>query len=87
MANEVVALREFRDRHLLTNLLGREFVSMYYTYSPPVADYIREHEAVRTAVRIALWPIVFTVKYPEPIAAFILCLVLGVFVWRQNKYE
>ena len=86
MASEVVALREFRDRHLLTNAPGRAFVSMYYTYSPPLAAYIREHEAIRAAVRISLWPLVYAVKYPEPIGAGLLGILLGIVVLRRRKW-
>jgi len=59
----VMALREFRDRFLLTNGPGRMFVALYYRISPPVADVIGRHEYLRAATRIFLAPIIFAVKY------------------------
>ncbi len=51
-AKEIDILREFRDEVLLPNGLGAEFVSFYYTTSPPIADFISQHEVLRTAVRV-----------------------------------
>jgi hypothetical protein len=54
----VAELRRFRDRVLLPSPLGRRAVDLYYAVSPPIADLIREDEAARSAVRLALDPIV-----------------------------
>ena len=56
MAPQVEALREFRDQRLMTNRPGRMLVTLYYTVSPPLADMIRGHEALRNATRVALTP-------------------------------
>ena len=58
MDNEVRYLRAFRDQYLLTNAAGRQFVELYYAVSPPIADYIREHDALRALVRAGLRPLV-----------------------------
>jgi len=51
-AKEIDILREFRDTILLPNSLGAKFVSLYYKTSPPLADFISQHEVLRTAVRV-----------------------------------
>ncbi len=58
MAAEVTALRRFRDHYLMQTEAGRVFVRLYYRYSPALADYIRERDELRAAVRAALWPLV-----------------------------
>jgi len=51
-AKEIDILREFRDAVLLPNSLGAKFVSLYYKTSPPIADFISQHEVIRTTVRV-----------------------------------
>jgi parallel beta-helix repeat protein len=51
-AKEIDILREFRDTVLLPNSLGLRFVSLYYKTSPPIADFISQHEVLRTMVRV-----------------------------------
>ncbi len=66
----VQVLRNFRDRYLLKNGLGREFVRLYHQYSPPVAALIKDHEILRTATRVLLTPVVYGVKYPLGLLGF-----------------
>ena len=54
----VMILREFRDRFLLTNSVGKAFVRLYYRYSPPAANFIADKDSLRGAVRFALLPAV-----------------------------
>ncbi len=78
---EVDTLREFRDRHLLTNAAGTWLVEFYYRHSPPIADYIRERDGLRALVRAGLTPIIYAIRYPFlPVFA---CLVL--FLWRYRQ--
>ena len=54
----VKILREFRDRFLLTNSIGKSFVKFYYKYSSSVANFIAEHATLRVIVRVSLLPVV-----------------------------
>jgi len=54
----VVLLRQFRDKCLLTNPLGRAFVKFYYHNSPPVARFIAQSEPSKALVRILLLPFI-----------------------------
>ncbi|GAB6162854.1 hypothetical protein JCM12298_20140 [Desulfothermus naphthae] len=54
----VKILRQFRDVYLLPNSLGTAFVKTYYKYSPPIAQFIAQHEVLRAAVRVSLLPLV-----------------------------
>jgi len=59
---DVMILRLFRDKYLLTNKLGREFVKFYYRHSPPIAHFIEKDETLKAFVRMALKPLVFIAK-------------------------
>jgi hypothetical protein len=75
LAAEVQVLREFRDRALLTHAPGRAFVAVYYRVSPPLADMIRQDEALRAATQALLWPIVWWAQFA--LAAPALALAVG----------
>jgi V8-like Glu-specific endopeptidase len=82
----VQVLRNFRDRHLLTNGPGREFVHLYNQYSPPVSNFIKDHKIVRTATRILLTPMVYAVKYPLGLlGACGLLVIVGGGVYRTRR--
>lgn len=51
-------LRDFRDKYLLPNKLGRELVRLYYEYSPYVANLIVRHKVLKVAVRTKLVPLI-----------------------------
>ena len=58
LADEIWALRRFRDRYLMTNPAGRAFVDAYYSVGPHAADIIAEHPWMRTTTRVLLSPLV-----------------------------
>ena len=72
----VFALRQFRDKYLLTNWPGRIFVAGYYKYSPPIAAVIAESETLRFLTRIALTPLVYAVAYLRDIVVGLLLLLM-----------
>ncbi|MDX1810784.1 MAG: CFI-box-CTERM domain-containing protein [Gammaproteobacteria bacterium] len=74
-ADEVMVLRHFRDKHLLTNAPGTTFVKWYYTYGPIFADLIRQSEALKAMVRIALYPLILMAELLE-FSKFLFALVM-----------
>ena len=83
LAPRVVTLRDFRDRHLLTNPFGKWLVEFYYRHSPLIADYIRERETLRTIVRLLLTVVVYSIEYPIAIGLLLLLSPLVVVSHRR----
>jgi len=50
-AKQLDVLRAFRDDVLLKSTVGSRLVDLYYRTSPPIANFISEHNVVRTLVR------------------------------------
>lgn len=50
-ATEVLVLRKFRDDILSKHLLGRIFIKIYYTLSPPVAEWLKDAKKVNLLVK------------------------------------
>jgi len=84
MDPHVVSLRRFRDNVLLRIGPGRAFVEAYYRYSPPLAAYIAERDALRAVVRAALWPVVFTVEHPAGALSFLSITLVGLNLRRRR---
>lgn len=88
---QVRILRQFRDKYLKTNPLGKAFVKHYYTYSPPLADMIRNHPAMRWAFSVALLPAVgfgwlaLTFGAFSSVPLLILFSVLGAAAWHKVR--
>ena len=85
-------LRDFRDKCLLSNKLGRMVVDIYYKYSPFVADIIAKHKALKVMVRINLLPLIafsYSILHFGPTitaAMLIFILMLPVFfIWRYQR--
>jgi len=85
MEREVVVLREFRDRYLLSGPPGRAFVDWYYRVSPPVAYVIADHESLRILTRLFLTPLVYSIKYPSAAGFLLLVMVVVPLGWRRRK--
>ena len=66
LANEIWALRRFRDRYLMTNPAGRAFVDAYYSVGPYAANMIAEHPWLRTTTRVFLTPLVTLARHLAP---------------------
>jgi uncharacterized repeat protein (TIGR01451 family) len=80
----VMALREFRDRHLQHTAAGRAFVRWYYAHSPRIAHYIAEHAWARAITRALLAPVVAAIVAPWRTLAAVALLGLAAWAWRRR---
>ena len=89
-AFQIETFRQFRNRFLLPNKLGRKLVHIYYKYSPPIARIIRSHKLLQQIVCIFLWPIwIFaivslTLGLWTPTILF--CVSIIVFYLNKRKF-
>lgn len=94
LAAEVRTLREFRDRVLLTNAVGRVVTRLYYRVSPPFARQVALRPGLAVAFRGVLRPVArgaaFALEQPVLVgvvaaAAFALVLGLAAAVVRRAR--
>lgn len=61
LAPQVQYLREFRNERILSTAAGASFMSafnsVYYSFSPQVADYERDQPWLQDVVRVAIYPL------------------------------
>jgi glucose/arabinose dehydrogenase len=76
LAPEVQALWKFRDRYLSSNAPGRALVAVYYRLSPPVADLVREHPALRDVTRFVLRPVIWGARLTDISSTSMLVLLV-----------
>ena len=83
-APRVRLLREFRDRVLLQNRVGKVFVNAYYRYSPPLARWLSNHETARVVVRYSLIPVVWVTHLTMTYGVTLILLLImgGLFLSR-----
>lgn len=81
-SKEVNILRRFRDKFLLNNSAGKLFVKLYYKFSPPVADFIRDRAVLKKIGRGILAPVVFFADLSNqyPLFLFLVPLLTVIFL-------
>ncbi len=81
----VVILRQFRDSILAQTEIGRDIISIYYRYSPPLARVIAHTPILRPFTRFILLPLILTaVLLTHPSVLFLLlCIPLLFFIRRR----
>jgi len=90
-APQVQALRNFRDRFLLTNEFGNAFVSWYYANGPAAAAWLNEHPQYKPLVRAALLPAIGMALFMTQtsralkivLIMFLLCIIIYT-LYRQR---
>jgi len=54
----VAILREFKDRHLETNIPGKAFIAFYNENGPLAADFVTRNEWTKPVVKAVILPVV-----------------------------
>jgi len=90
LSKQVIILKKFRDKYLLTNIPSRAFVRFYYNHSPKAADFIRNHVFLKILVRILLYPIIlisYLMIHPSLVYLSLLFsfLTFIIFLLRRKK--
>jgi len=64
LAPEINILRDFRDKFLLKNQLGKGCINFYYKFSPPIANFISKYPPLKSILRKAIiGPMIRIIKF------------------------
>jgi len=93
MAEEIEVLCEFRDEYLLINPVGEALVDFYCQISPPIAESITEHPALKSVVRAGLVPAIAmsivavntTLAEKTAIAGLLVLVSVVLAVWATRR--
>jgi hypothetical protein len=91
-AEDVLFLRQFRDRHLKPHALGRWIISVYEWTSPSLVDMTQRSEVFRGMIREILGTVVYILKHLLRSVIVFFTLAVGVKIgsifyrrWRKTK--
>lgn len=83
----VIVLRKFRDEHLLTNPLGRVFVSFYYNISPSIAAFLEKHTILKVTTMFFLTALVYIIKYPQTALLLLVLTLLSLYSIKKKRQK
>ncbi|MDH5546315.1 MAG: DUF1566 domain-containing protein [Gammaproteobacteria bacterium] len=81
LAPQVKQLREFRDQYLITNTFGKWLVNAYYALSPPIAQFIRQHDSARLITRQLIVVITEIIRHPLAYFGIFMSVLMLFFIY------
>lgn len=83
----VYVFKAFRDTYLSKSQLGEKIISLYYHYSPTIADFIKNRPILKTLIAVLLVPvaaILYLIMKPL-LLFFIFFMIIFAFVFLKLK--
>jgi hypothetical protein len=88
-AEDLMFLRQFRDRYLAANQIGRFIMPVYEWISPPLVDLYQKSEAFRVMMKWILAPLVLILKHPLRFAFVLVTIItftsIGIMLRRRRN--
>ena len=85
---QVKIFKEFRDKILIKNLIGKKFVNFYYNHSPKFAKFLKENKFLILPVKFILYilliPIILLLNFKILLPLFILAVFLR---YNRKKWQ